>query len=69
MPEDSLHLEVDAHRGHESRGEGIIRVAKEEGGLSYGRVADYQQLKHVVKVLIRGISAILTRHLRRNRSD
>jgi hypothetical protein len=68
MSEDGLHLEIDAHRGHESRSEGIIRIAKEEGGLSHGRVADYQQLKHVVEVLIRGISAILTRHLRRNRS-
>jgi len=68
VSEDGLHLKVDPYGWHKSWSKRIVRVAKEEGSLADGRVADYQQFKHVIEVLIRGISAILTSHLRKNYS-
>ena len=52
VPVDGLHLEVDAHRADEGRGEGVVGVAEQEGGLAHAAVADDQQLEHVVKVLV-----------------
>lgn len=66
MSEDRFHLKIDAHGRYEGRGEGIVRVAEQERGFAYGRVADDQQLEHVVKVLVRGLLLkfrILARHL------
>lgn len=66
MSEDRFHLKIDAHGRHEGRGEGIVRVAEQKRGFAHGRVADDQQLKHVVEVLVRGLLLkfrILARHL------
>lgn len=67
VPEDCLHFKVDADGRDEGRGEGIIGIAEEEGGLADRRVTDDQQLEHVVEVLIRRVLLpfwILSGHLR-----
>lgn len=45
-------LEVDAHGADEGGGEGVVRVAEQEGGFPNAAVADDQQLEHVVEVLV-----------------
>jgi hypothetical protein len=50
-----LHLEVNADRGHKSRREGVICVPEEKRCFAHAAVADYQQLEHVVEVLVRGV--------------
>lgn len=55
MAVDSLHFEVDAHGADKGRGEGIISIAEEEGGLTNTAVANDEQFEHVVKILVRGI--------------
>lgn len=55
LPEDRLDLEVDADGGDEGRGEGVVGVTEEEARLAHARVADDEQLEHVVKVLVRGV--------------
>lgn len=52
---DCLHLEVDAHSADEGWGEGVISIAEEEGGFANAAVADDEQFKHVVKILVGGI--------------
>ena len=52
LPEDRLDLEVDADGADEGRGERVVGVAEEEGGLADGAVADDEELEHVVKVLV-----------------
>lgn len=52
MPKDRLDLEVDAHGWDEGRCEAVVRVAEEETRLAHARVADDEQLEHVVEVLI-----------------
>lgn len=67
VPVDGLHLEVDAHRADEGWREGVVRVAEKKGSLSYAAVANDEDFKHVVKVLVRGlllsICGICRRHL------
>ena len=55
LPEDRLDLEVDADSADKGRGERVVGVAEEEGGLADGAVADDEELEHVVEVLVRGI--------------
>ena len=55
VPVDGLHLEVDAHRADESRREGVISIAKQEGGFTHTAVANDQDLEHVVEVLVGGL--------------
>lgn len=55
VPEDRLDLEVNADGADEGRGEGVVSVAEEEGGLAHRRVADDEKFKHVVEVLVGGI--------------
>lgn len=52
LAEDRLHLEVDAHRAHEGRGERVVGVAKQKRRLAHAAVANDQNLEHVVKVLV-----------------
>lgn len=52
---DCLHFEVDAHGADEGRGEGVVSVAEEEGGLTNAAVANDEQFEHVVKILVGGI--------------
>jgi len=52
VAEHGLDLEVDAHGADEGRGEGVVGVAEQEGGLAHAAVADDQQLEHVVEVLV-----------------
>lgn len=66
MSENRFHLKIDAHGRYEGRGEGIVRVAEQEGRFTNGRVPDDQQLEHVIEVLVRGLLLkfwILARHL------
>ena len=64
IPEDGLDFEVDADRRHEGRREWVVGVAEQEGGFAHRRVADDQQLEHVVKVLIGGVllPSLVLRH-------
>lgn len=55
MTVDCLHLEVDAHSANKGRGESVISIAEEEGGLANTAVANDEQFKHIVKILVRGI--------------
>ena len=55
LPKDGLDLEVDADGADEGRGERVVGVAEEEGGLADGAVADDEELEHVVEVLVGGI--------------
>lgn len=67
MSEDRFHLKIDAHGRYEGRGEGIVRVAEQKGRFADRRVADDQQLEHVVEVLVRGLLLklwILAGHLK-----
>lgn len=69
----SLHFEVDSHCADEGRSEGVIGVAEQEGRLAYAAVANDQQLKHVVKVLVPPLSLpfrILSgSHLQKHKRD
>ena len=65
-PKEGLDLEVDAYGGYEGRGEGIIAVANQKGCLADSRIADYQDLVHVVEVRVYGrvqaLCVVLVRH-------
>ena len=52
LSEYSLHFEVDTNSADEGRGEGIVSVPEEEGGLAHRAVPDDEQLEHVVEVLV-----------------
>lgn len=52
---DCLHLKVDAHGADEGWGEGVIRIAEEEGSFANTAVANDEQFEHVVKILVRSI--------------
>ena len=52
LSEYSLHFEVDANGADEGRGEGVVGISEEEGGLAHGAVPDDEQLEHVVEVLV-----------------
>lgn len=55
MSIDCLDLEVDAHCAHKSRGEGVVGIAEQEGGLAHTAIPDQEQFEHVVKVLVGSI--------------
>lgn len=55
VPKDGFHFKVDAHRADKSRRETIVGITEQKRRFSYGTVADNQQLKHVVEVLIGSI--------------
>ena len=55
LSEHSLHFEVNPNSADEGRGEGVVCVPEEEGGLPHRAVPDDQQLEHVVEVLVRGV--------------
>lgn len=55
MTVDCLHFEVNAHGADKGRGEGVVSIAEEEGGLTDAAVANDEQFEHVVKILVRGI--------------
>lgn len=55
VPKNGLDLEIDAHRRDERRRERIVRIAEQEAGFADARVADDQQLEHVVEVLVCGV--------------
>lgn len=52
ITKNCLHLEVNPHCADKSRGEGVVCIAEQEGGLAHAAVANDQQLKHVIKVLV-----------------
>lgn len=52
VPVDGLNLEVDAHCADKGRRERVVCIAEEEGGLSYAAVANDEDFKHVIKVLV-----------------
>lgn len=49
---DGLDLEVDAHRADKCWCERVVCITEEEGGLPNAAVADYEDFKHVIKVLV-----------------
>lgn len=67
VPVDGLDFKVDAHRADEGRRERVVCVAEQEGGLSDTAVANDEDFKHVIKVLLRdlllAVCGICRRHL------
>lgn len=61
VPVDGFHFEVDAHCADEGWRERVICVAEQEGGLAHAAVPNDQDLKHVIKVLIRGLLLPISR--------
>lgn len=55
LSEHCFDFEVNADCADKGRGEGVVCVTEEEGGLAHAAVAYNQQLEHVVKILVGSI--------------
>lgn len=71
IPVDGLDFKVDAHCADKGRCEWVVCITEKEGGLSDAAVADDEDFKHVIKVLLRrlllAIWGICRRHLGKNK--
>lgn len=70
LPEDRLHLKINPDRRNERRRERIIGITEKEWGFTNARIADYEQLKHIIEILVGCIFGPLTTvrwsHLQKN---